>query len=604
MLKKVFLSLLFLFSPYVATMEKKADPDSVIKKLQTLIKYGKLEASESGLILGTEYVPANLANDIISIGVDIISTFNISPKVQTFFNQLKKKLEYVQEKVADRLGLEEKAYDEDTFTALAKALKVIKEIEDNITLASIPTPAPTPDPTPAPTPVTFEGLQQASANFAKKIHKFPTKNNLIADIVTSKKISGTKKEKQAVIKDQARHVRPLMHKKVKQLLLDFLAHKKQYGTPIEKALYKNMPLAQFFGRLLIKRPLMFMTGSDQYLLRRNGQQGSGGFDTIGTDKEKSPLVLEEYISYDEMKLAALLGVSVPTYFINDGARNNSAQPGEPGTFEEQGVYTALVGTRFERPGFMEWQDIIVTPEQNTAANGYGQKAKIENVKTQWVRLWAKFYGVGLVTFEEAQKDTTKRFIAIESSGIIFTEPSMYLDTAVYKKRVRMMIDPFLVDANDRGKTQKKKVYAHIVGLGLGVWKKHKIQQKLMLDAYADALTELNLPNLADLDFSYFGDAYMLGEVTVGGEFTNKNKNKVKINFSQRNPAAKLTGVDKDKLLVAMYAWDGNAYPGNEYWGGALTASGDPAAACCSTIPELQNPLINPYVSYKNVFVTA
>lgn len=82
----------------------------------------------------------------------------------------------------------------------------------------------------------------------------------------------------------------------------------------------------------------------------------------------------------------------------------------------------------------------------------------------------------------------------------------------------------------------------------------------------------------------------------------RNSQSITVHFSKRNPADKLQGTDADKLLVAMYAWDGNAYPGNEYWDGQLSASGDPAAACCSTIAELQNPLINPNVSAQQLFV--
>merc|ERR1711896_113490 len=58
-----------------------------------------------------------------------------------------------------------------------------------------------------------------------------------------------------------------------------------------------------------------------------------------------------------------------------------------------------------------------------------------------------------------------------------------------------------------------------------------------------------------------------------------------------------------ELIVANFAWDGNAFPGNEYWAGSLTASGDPAAACCSTIWNHLNPKINKrYMRGENCWV--
>lgn len=421
--------------------------------------------------------------------------------------------------------------------------------------------------------VTFPQLIAASESFEKNIGRFPTKANRIAVI------AGTDTTKQEMIAKQANGARIIMHGGLQNLVASFLSHKKADGSEIEKKFYKGMRSFAFIKRLLIKRPLMFMTGADTYLLR-NGAQGNDGFEAIGTTEEKSPLRLADYLSYDEMQIAALLGVVTPTYFINNGARMNSGIPGTAGSYQEQGVYAGLVGARFEKPGLMEWQHMMVTKEQNTKEHGYGAG----NKSNAMLNMWADFYHDTFATFDEAAADKTGRYIQLN--------PTTYFDAVIYKKRMRMVIEPFLVDANDRGVQDNQKVYCHVVGLGLGVWQQSPVQGKLMLEVYAEIIASRSLPAIADIDFSWFPAAYTTcGGVGDRGVITTHG-NSITIHFSKRNPSDRLVGVDAKKLLVAMYAWDGNAYPGNEYWAGMLTASGDPAAACCSTIPELQNPMIN------------
>ena len=79
--------------------------------------------------------------------------------------------------------------------------------------------------------------------------------------------------------------------------------------------------------------------------------------------------------------------------------------------------------------------------------------------------------------------------------------------------------------------------------------------------------------------------------------TGKENKEVTVILTQGEPAARRL---EDRLLVACYAWDGNAFPGNEFWRGSLNTSGDPAAACCSTIGELQNPYVNPFLD--NIYI--
>lgn len=424
---------------------------------------------------------------------------------------------------------------------------------------------------------TFHSLIIKSDLFDKQI-PFPTQNNRIKSIAKNDPVI------EQAIQDQANHTYPIIHGKLLDLINDFLAYKNEFGTTQEKELYKDMHVHVFMDRLLLKRPIMFMTEHDTFMLR-DKKSGNGGFDHI----EFKPM-LKEYISYDEMQISALLGVSTPTFFINNGSRTNKAINAPKGSYQEMGIYVGLVGARFERPGLMEWQHIIITPEQNTSENGYGFH---KTNKKRLLSLWEKFYDELFPTFDETQGNPEKYLRLAQD---------LYFNISIYRKRMKLVIAPFLINANTEALRYKKKAYCHVVGLGLGVWQKTVLQAKFMLEAYAEVIQENKLEHIADINFSWFPKEFQ----TCGGaknlETLKLNGNNIKIHFSSRNPADKLINDDRDKLLVAMYAWDANAFPGNEYWDGMLSASGDPAAACCSTIAELQNPLINNNISGQRMLV--
>lgn len=482
--------------------------------------------------------------------------------------------------------------------------------------------------------------------------------------------------KEQIAKD-ALTTHAIVNKKVIDLINDFIAFKSQYSAHAAFfAQFQNKPI-NYINRLLTKRPICFFGPSDttffsfdnQYLFKNKEDVQHFIEDKMSND------AIKYYISYDEMCISALIGLCSPTFCINDGNRYNARklQPQEI-----RALYCGLVGARFERPGFMEWQHMVITKEQNTEENGYGTSVdipsllddnydnKLENsTKNKLLNVWARFYGIEYFpTYQEAKKSNAH--IKLVDSQ----QNEAYFNQDVYIKRLRMSIDPFLQNANTYGVINNKNIYVHVAGLGTGVWASigsfnpvlsqeaiptrvtgiNQMLYCLQMKAYVQSITEnidLLEGQITNIDFSYWEISMnTVYELFMEHQKINKNvisienkyyysysyncflkikqwiqkithlfdvqlnaiqnkmcqhcpiesiilNNKINITCSKRNPFETLKTEDQEKLIVANYAWDSNSFPGNEYYVSMLTASGDPAAACATTIADLGNPFINP-----------
>ncbi|XP_034119584.1 uncharacterized protein LOC117578270 [Drosophila albomicans] len=407
-------------------------------------------------------------------------------------------------------------------------------------------------------------------------------------------------ERRELIRGQIASAYPIVHELTLVLLLNFLEHKQKYGNAKELSVYGNLSLTDFVQRLLDKRCAYFFGGSDTFKLL-SGQRGSGGFEQIGdVEKQRSPLLLDQVLSYDEIKLAALLYVSTHSEFINNGDRSNAGVVEQNKTLiEREGVIMGMIGARFERDEVMEYQDIIITPRQNTEAKGYGYKAdKPQNRVLDYRRLWRDFYEEPQdFRYTDVPQDASRFLPLLHDEG--------YLDARVMSKRYAISFDCLLLEAEARAAAAGKLAYIHVVGFGLGVWKILEEQERIFLSTFEQRLRALStrLLHVGDVHFSWFHlkqcdgihDGAFIKEPThpQGG---------IKVRLSVRNPNDKLK---KDQLLLVTYAWDGNALPGNEFWANMLVSTGDPAAACSTLITELQNSHINKqYMSGNNLHVAS
>ncbi|TMW47083.1 hypothetical protein DOY81_007844 [Sarcophaga bullata] len=454
-------------------------------------------------------------------------------------------------------------------------------------------------------------------DFIQKSNEFPIKFP-----IDTCRVKSRPERRHGFIQKQISSAYPVIHEKVLYLIMDFLEHKRKYGTSLEKTLYETMTITEFVQRLLTKRCISFVGYHDCYLLI-TGQEGHGKkYLNIGTDEEKKPLTLQQVLSYDEVKISALLSVTSHTDFINDGRRHNRGNVEEDlNKIEKEGVVVGLIGARFAREERMEFEDIFITKEQNIAKKGYGFKT--DNITSLYVKIWQylfnsqnqkllKFQDYRRIwnKFYEEEKDYLYENVRKDGQRFFDCAKGEYIfDNVLMKKRFAIPFDLLLLEANQRAQLQNKLAYIHVVGIGLGVWLAALQQEIIFMACFQQRLKHLldKLHNVGVIHFSWFKLKDYGDEMKDEGFIESKThaNGGIQIRISNRNPHEKLPPAYSGMLPVVSYAWDGNALPGNEFWLGSLSSSSDPAAACSTLITELANPHINTaYVNGNNLHIAS
>ncbi|XP_022921141.2 uncharacterized protein [Onthophagus taurus] len=391
-------------------------------------------------------------------------------------------------------------------------------------------------------------------------------------------------------------VYPIIHEKILILYTNFLCHKRKFGSKVEKEVYKDMTVVDLVDRLLKKRAICFVGVMDAWKLR-DGKEGVGDWEAIGTDDE-TILQLKDYLSYDEIKLSAFLSVSSYTYFINDGSRQNRGILEEDRTkVEDEGIIMGLIGARLVKRNIMEYQDIVIDKEQNIVKNGYGSTSAASiNL------MYSEFYNKINMTYSEFLNSEHN----IDYINFKWLQNDDYFDNLTFSKRISLTLDTFLLEANTRAKKYINKfAYVHLVGIGLGVWMKSTHQLDVFTRTVSQRIISLgtHLNNISDVDLSYI-QAISCGNYNSGDKIPIEGhpNGGINIYLTKNRPHTRLKNIHAGKLRVVSYAWDANAFPGNEYWSGSLQSTSGAAAACSTQVTELHNPYINKMLCGANLHI--
>ncbi|KAL7035170.1 hypothetical protein ACKWTF_008254 [Chironomus riparius] len=440
-------------------------------------------------------------------------------------------------------------------------------------------------------------FEEMKIRYQQFIKPLPEKVKNIKHNVFYNAINSNRTEEK--MSNMARETRPFLAKEIWNMLddyMDFMRNLSRIEGENYRAIYKDLTRHELIKRLIFKRPVVFYGPPDRFLLRCEGNkmmEGKNDFKNVAKNLDKisdSSPYLREYISYDENLLSSLIGMSTPTYYFSIGGKGKARLP-----FIDEGILCGIVGARNSKPNFMEHRFTLPRSKDFDAKVFKSDKFWIEKVYSD------AFPEKVIPTIQDIQtKPDIYNKIYINGVNEVYLE-----------KRLMLSVLPYMQEAMSRGVEKDKDVFCSVPAIGAGVWAKcingsiiHRLIVKgvlKFLDSYDDHpnlkhLKALALPVEDPKMYSGFAASGNIKEIKVVNEnivitFKEPVDHKLKIINRSRYVAELLPEEFRDCISIAGYAWDGNSYPGNEYWFGMM-GSFDPQAINCSLLGQFQNPEVN------------
>lgn len=417
--------------------------------------------------------------------------------------------------------------------------------------------------------------------------------------------------------------------KLKELAASFLALKKDYGINIEKKYYKKFVNEVDFLKALVKKRYWYFKKLDYKNIYTLDAQKTNLKKIYHEDKTQIKTTelfdhnnIEHELTPDETKLVSLIGSFSQTHFLNEGNYcTKNTEQNQPNHIL-QGWVALQTGAYFNMQNLCEWQDIIITPEQNTEENGYGQKADQENVNTKMRKLWEQFYNDSFELYQRVEIKRTidkkqKRYVKL----FLNEQKVWYFDQVLYKKRMKMVLKPFLQLVETVAKQQNKKVILYITNLNENKAWYPKFLYEKKDDYTVESTNELLFTLCFDLQKAIYRDYLQTHQNTSikkiyfakgtckknGDQLSTKTEkletiNNATIYKTNVPPAAKIFD-EPNTIAISNVPSEGFIQVGNDFWmdvENELSMSAQRAAH--SFITTYQNPYINQQLLENMVFV--